>query len=50
MFNEIELFTVLVCTFHNEPIEFSDFDPLYLENYFEFLNVTKPTGSLVKDL
>ena len=32
------------------PIEIADFDPLYLENHFEFLKVVKKTSSLVKDL
>ena len=41
MFNEIELFAFLVCTFHKEPIENADFDPLCLENYFEFLKAVK---------
>ena len=41
MFNEIELFAVLVCTFHKEPIETSEFDPLYLKNYFELFRSLK---------
>ena len=44
---KLSIFAILVCTFHKEPIELSDFDLLYLKNYFEFL---KATGSLVKDL
>ena len=35
LFNEIELFAVLVYAFHKEPIELSGFNQLYLENYFE---------------
>ena len=50
MFNEIELFAVLVYTFHKEPIEIADFDPSYLEHYFDFSNVVKTTGRLVKNL
>ena len=50
MFNEIELFAVLVCSFYKEHIEFTDFDLLYLENYLDFLKVIKNTGNLVKDL
>ena len=41
---------ILVCAFHKEPIELSDFDPLYLKNYFEFIKAVKTTGSLVIDL
>ena len=41
MFNEIKLFTFLVCTFRKEPIEFSNFDPLYLKVYLEFLKTIK---------
>ena len=41
MFNEIELFAVLVCVFRKESTEIAEFDPLYLENYFEFLKAVK---------
>ena len=41
MFNEIELFAVLISAFHKESIEFADFNPLYLENYFEFFKAVK---------
>ena len=44
MFNEIELFTVLVCAIHRKTIHFADFDPLYLENDFGYFKVVKPTG------
>ena len=36
-FSEMEIFAFLVYAFHKEPIEVSGFDPLYLENYFEFI-------------
>ena len=35
MFNEFELFAVLVYAFHKEHTEISDFDFLYLGNNFE---------------
>ena len=41
IFNDIELFAVLVYAFHKEPIEIADFDPLCIKNYFEFLKAVK---------
>ena len=41
MFNKIRLFTVLICAFYKGPIEFADFDLLYIENYFEFSKAVK---------
>ena len=35
------IFEFLGCPFHNEPIKLSGFDPLYLENYFEFSYAVK---------
>ena len=34
----LAFFAFLVCTFHKEPIENTDFDRLYLKSYFEFFN------------
>ena len=47
---KIFFFAFLVCPFHKEPIEQSDFDPLYLKNYFELSIAVKTTGILVTDL
>ena len=44
---EIELFAVLIYAFRKEPIELSDFDPLYFEIYF-FKSSKKQV--VVKDL
>ena len=38
---KLSFFAFLVCAFHKEPIELSDFDLLYLKNYFEFLKAVK---------
>ena len=41
IFNEIELFAVLVCAFHKEPIDLFDSDPLSLKIYLKFSKVVK---------
>ena len=38
---KLSFFAFLVCAFHKEPAELSDFDLLYLKNYFEFLKAVK---------
>ena len=38
---KLSFFAFKVCAFHKEPIELSGFDPLYLENYFEFCEAVK---------
>ena len=47
---KLSFFAFLVCAFNKEPIELSDFDLLYLKNYFELSKAVKTTVSLVKDL
>ena len=47
---KLSFFAVLVYAFHKELIEFADFDPLHLKNYFEFSKRQKITGSFVKNL
>ena len=44
------IFRVLVCASHKEPIVASDFDLLYVKNYFEVLKIVKTYFSLVKTL
>ena len=38
---ESSLFPLLVCSFPKEPVELSDSDFLYLENYFKFKTCEK---------
>ena len=47
---KLSFFAFLVCAFHKEPIELSDFDPLHLNIYLEFYKAVKATDRLVKDL
>ena len=35
-FSEVDIFMFLLCTFHTKHIERSGFNPLYLENEFQF--------------
>ena len=44
------LFAILVCASYKKPIVTSDFDRLYLKNYFEFLKSVKTILYLSKNL
>ena len=44
------IFAFLVCAFHMEFIEATDFDCLYFKNYFEFYKVVKNVCSSDKTL
>ena len=38
---DFKIFTVLVCASHKEPLVVTNFDRLYLKNYFEFKKSVK---------
>ena len=41
MFNKVVFFAFFTCAFRYEPIEVTDFDPLYLKNYFEYFQAVR---------
>ena len=48
IFDKIKLFTVLVCAFHKEAKEVSEFVPLYLEMYLELKKMGKKQLVVIK--